>query len=354
MRWGEFVDIIERFFKKIYYNQNYNPTSLNFSNMQVSKDSYFIKGIPHISYKDAYCHSAVLQMIHGGKKDIGYYNWIIGFTYGAFYNADIKSFIPYADPEPLIQNGCKYLGLKGTYYTVKNSDKYIKAIEYYISNNIPVKVPVNFGVIKNEKFFDPHTELIVGYDKDNFYYYEPGIEDKYEEDYLGDKIKKDFLLKAVESIGKEFCYPWKYALMVFEDNGNKNLPDDKDLFLRNSQLLKGKSSGPYAEGAQALERFANGIKNYSELEEDGKHIVLALEQCTFTRKSNGDFLMTLGEELKPYGDYLIEASKVYEEAKFLFQESSKNHEKAGDLVLKGCNLEEMVAHGLKRYYNTVK
>lgn len=343
-------NVIDKFFKRIYFNQNYKPIKIQGRAKERPK-AFHIEGIPHISYKDAYCHTAVLEMIQGGKERIGYYNWITGFTYGAFYNGDVKSFMPYQDPEVLLQERAGYIGFKGEYHVAKNSSVFINEIESLVSRNIPVKVPVNFNYFKGISTFDAHTELIVGYDDKCFYYLEPGEADRKVENSKGKKIQKGEMLNAIESLAKEFGYPWKYCFMIFKETSEEKKLDPRDIIKKNSKLLKGKCSGPYAEGVQAIEKFAECIRGYSELEEDRKFIISALDQCRYTRKSNGEFLESfLGDETE-IGVNFIRASELYEKALRLFSESTKNRIEASNLVEEACNYEELSSNALRRYYN---
>lgn len=343
-------NVIDKFFKRIYFNQNYNPIKIKGSSKENPK-AFFIEDIPHISYKDAYCHTAILEMLQRGKNTIGYYNWVTGFTYGAYFNGEVRSFMPYQDPEVLFQERASYLGLDSKYYVTKNSSAFINEVERLVANKTAVKVPVNYDYLKNLPTFDAHTELIVGYDEKHFYYLEPGEEDRNIPNSNGKKILKLEILNAIESLSKEFAYPWKYSFMIFKDcEGNKS-NDLKEIIIKNSRLLKGKSSGPYAEGVQALEKFSDCIKNYSELEEDRKYIISALNQCRYTRKSNGEFLKDFLPDIKEISNNFLESAKLYEDALKCFSDSPKNHFKAGNLVDEACNYEELSSSALRRYYN---
>jgi len=78
-----------------------------------------IKNIKWISYKVPYCASTCLQMIaykYDIKGNIGYFNLIMGFTYGAFLASTSEQnkywFIPFGDPISGLRNASQILGLK--------------------------------------------------------------------------------------------------------------------------------------------------------------------------------------------------------------------------------------------------
>ncbi len=115
---------IGKYFQQRYYRNTYNPTYLTNQNKFSYPDEYHIKGIPCISYQNAYCASAAFQMIaeqKGNNKSIDYINWLMGFTY-SFYFMDKNCFaLPYYDPEAGYANAASYLGLKRNYLVTSDS-----------------------------------------------------------------------------------------------------------------------------------------------------------------------------------------------------------------------------------------
>ena len=62
-----------------YYLEEYEPIYITPDQIIAYEDEHFIKGLTCISYENAYCSTATLEMIglkHGINKDVHYYNWL--------------------------------------------------------------------------------------------------------------------------------------------------------------------------------------------------------------------------------------------------------------------------------------
>jgi hypothetical protein len=218
---------IASYFQHKYYKKSYHPKEIVESEISLSvPNEYQILDVPCISYEKGYCHSTCLQMIStrfGVTKNIHYYNWIMGFTYSAFFNnyAGITSFWPINDPELGLEQGCPHVGLKRTYYTSSDKNIYIKAIKNYISKGYPVRVAVNSATLYKRDGFYGHSVILIGYNKDSVHYYETGGQNRNLLNYTGEKTDWNTMMKSVESISVYFNYPWKYSLNIFEQISSK-------------------------------------------------------------------------------------------------------------------------------------
>ena len=80
------IGCIGRYFQIKYYIEEYEPIYIDPKHLAEYEDEYFIEGLTCISYENAYCNTAALEMIglkHGIDRDLHYYNWLTGFSYGA-------------------------------------------------------------------------------------------------------------------------------------------------------------------------------------------------------------------------------------------------------------------------------
>lgn len=276
----------------LYYKISYKPEAIKQKNYNNIPDSSFVNNTPCISYKTAYCSSASYQMIgyqKGLTKDIGFYNWVMGFTYGALYITKTKAFIPYNDPETGYVAAQSYTALKRHYLISNDSLRFIKAVKYYISKNEPLRVGLNPAILLHIKGFSPHSELIVGYDRDSVYYYETGISDRKLNGFRGESCTwHDFLL-SVSSFCKGMGYTWKYNISTFEPI----VVDTLDLIKcskRNGELLIGDKIGPYIRtGSFALKDWGSFIREY-EKGLNWDYISIWTEEAGIIRKDNAEYL----------------------------------------------------------------
>jgi len=315
------------YFQQQYFRQAYQPEKIELKEIGDFPGEYRIEGIPWISYEKAYCHSTALQMIaykHGLKPSIGWLNFLMGFTYGAFYRGDPTGFMPYTDPIPGARVAAPYLGLKMRYLTTNDSDSFLNAVRFYLSRGYPVGIQLDAAMLWDEEGFFPHRELLVGYDKSGFHYFETIKEDRFIEEAEGLKITGRLLVKAVSKINKEFARPWRFALTIFEKGEKKE--DLSEIWIRNGKLLVGSKQGPIASGAPAIKEFASKLKKVGGIKN-----LWALETMSYTRSDNAAFL-------KGY----FAGDEQVEEAAILLQGAGEHYQEVLEKVTTGIEDEEEI------------
>jgi len=332
---------IGKYFQQKYYRDTYKPQELEAQVISGFPAEYHIKDIPWISYEKSYCHSISLQMIaskHGVKKPLGYYNFIMGWTYGAAYLGD--RFGPYTDPIPGSIAAAPYLGLKMNYLTTNDPDLFINVLRFYLSKEYPVEIQLNAAILWDKKEFLPHSELLVGYDESGFYYFETVIkEEGFTKQAEGLNVTDRILIEAVADGNEEFGRPWKFALTIFEKGEKKE--DMSEIWIRNGEGLIGSKFWRMASGAPAIKEFAFDIKESEEIKN-----LWALEALSYTRLDNTKFLEQYfadDKEIKEAAELLRKAGAYYDKALEIVKGDIKSEKKLAEvteLLIKGADLEE--------------
>jgi len=231
-------------FQYDYIVEAYKPTWINREDIGEYPSSYFIADVPWISYNKSYCAATCLQMVaykYGIKEPIEYFNFIMGFTYGAYLGTFDNEvyFIPGGDPFTGYVNASKFLGLEYHLLVTNDKELFINTCRYLVSKDIPVILPVNMSRLYHMKFFAPHFELLIGYDKTKFYLYEP-VQSKYIFKFgkRGYNFPVDLVAKAVEDMSVGFNLPWRWAVIYFIKKGEP-IRDLSTLLAINGKLQVG-------------------------------------------------------------------------------------------------------------------
>ncbi|MHC1627231.1 MAG: cysteine peptidase family C39 domain-containing protein [Candidatus Nezhaarchaeales archaeon] len=305
---------------KVYYdyvNEFYEPQWLNRGDITSYPQSTHVTGIPWISHSEPYCASTCLQMIshmYGINKSIGYFNFIMGFTYGAWLmEFDGAYFIPGSNPFIGYINASKVLGFKYHLLVTNDEDLFLDACCYYVSQGNPVILPVDMSVLYGFEGFAPHFELMVGYNADYFYIYEP-VEAKSRFSYgeLGIAFPKDLIAKAVSDFSKGLGLPWKYALIYFTKSGEptENL---KDVLIWVGQLQVGGIYYSGAMGSKAIEKLAN-LTSAGKIDMETYNWSMAM--AYISRLDNSIFLRNYFHN----NSLILEAAHELEEAAMLYHQ----------------------------------
>lgn len=339
---GVFTLALPKYFQQKYFREAYKPQEIETQAIGSFPSEYQIKDMPWISYEKAYCQSTTLQMIaykHGLKPSLGYLNFLMGFTYGAFYPGDQIGFLPYNDPIPGSRLAAPYLGLKMKYLTTNDPDSFLNALRFYLSREYPVGIQLNAAMLWDEEGFFPHSELLVGYDESGFYYFETVKEDRFIEEAEGLKVANQLLIEAVSDLNEKFARPGKFALTIFEKGEKKE--DLSEVWTRNGEALVGSKQGPVAGGAVAIKEFASRLKEEGEIKN-----LWALEAMSYTRLDNAVFLEQYfadDKEIKDAAQLLRKADEYYDQALEIAEGDIKSKEKANqvaELLIMGASLEE--------------
>jgi len=332
--------IIKKYYMGKYYRENYKSEDMQTQTIGSYPSSFRINDIPHISNKKAYCQPTALQMIsekYGIREDIGYFNFLMGFSYGSFYRSDFEIFSFFEDPVQGFRSACPYLGLKMKCLTANDSAAFLNSARFYLSKGLPVIVELDAGTLWGETVFLPHSEVLIGYNEKGFEYFETGKEDSYKAAAMGIMLEDDVLVRSVARFTKEFMNPWKFMILVFEKSGKKTA-DLKEAWRKNGNLLIGKKGWLAASGSCAIELFAQKFKKSIKVRD-----ISMLEPSVYTRADNALFLQKYfkrDKEAAPAAKSLAEASGLYRQVIELIKtgEEEKRGEVAG-LLQKTALLE---------------
>ncbi len=303
-----------------YMAEYYKPRWLSRSDIGGYPSSYFVAGVSWISYNKSYCAAICLQMVaykYGVRKPIEYFNFIMGFTYGAYlgvFDSEIF-FIPGGDPFMGYVNASRILGFEYHLLVTNDRELFIDACRYLVSKDIPIILPVNASRLYHAGYFSPHFELLVGYDEDEFYLYEPVESNSvFEFGERGYGFPVDLVVKAVEEMSAGFSQPWRYALIYFTKTG-KPVEDLKPVLVTNGRLQVGWN---ITWGKQAMYLGSNAIKVLAEYVEEGKvgveSIVWSMSLALVSRHDNAEFL----RRQFPDNSLVLEAAGYLDEAGRLY------------------------------------
>ncbi len=314
-----------------YVKAEYDPIAISQDIIEDFPESYFIQDLTWISSNKTYCNSTCMQMIgewKGIKKSVSYYNWLMGNTYGAFYKDSFTSFMPLANPLKGIMFASQYMGLKRMFYSTDDKELCAKAIKTFISKGYPVFIMIDYNVFTDDDFFFPHAELLVGYDMNSFYYYEPGFTDRFVKGQKGLKAPTSTMMKGIYSLSTYKQVPSnKYFFMVFEDSTVKT--NMNEVWRRNASLLKGKNISivNLAEGSEAVLALAKDIKNKKVPAWGFKQLLpLWFNAGKYTRSDNAIFIKNNfpdNQTLLRVADLFLQTSEYYDEILLLLDNSKK-------------------------------
>jgi hypothetical protein len=276
----------------------------------------------------------------GIEEPRAYFDFLMGFTYGAAEVPGEAGFLPFTDPESGFVVAAPYLGLVRRYYVSDQDTLYLDSLRYYLSQGYPVRVALDVAVLYDLERPLPHSEVLVGYDGSGFYYYEtvcmPGF--PCEPGHLppgaeGLWISDQQLLQAVLGQAQMFSYPWRYSLSIFEAEPVQG--DLGPVWARNgSSLIGGTRYGP-RQGADAIEGLADTI------EERGTRVDLSeihwgLEAAVYTRRSNATYLRSTfaGQpDLGRAADLFDQAAEAYAQAMAALEDGVTDQAEANQVAV---------------------
>ena len=334
--------MIGTYFQQQYVKSAYHPEQLKTADIEDIPDAHRIEAVPWISYEKWYCHTTALQMaarVYDIESSIDELNFLSGFTYGAFSSGDQSTFIAYSDPIAGTDIACRHLGLKARYLTTNNTNDFLAGLRATLSQDYPVVIQLNAALLWKEEGFFPHTELLVGYDPAGFVYFETATADRNLPEADGITIDERTFLEAVRDLNETLARPWRYALIVLEPC--EKASDLTDVWRRNGEALVGGLQGPVANGAVAIRRFANQIK------EDGRITnPWALETLPYTRADNAAYLKKRfagNENTLKAAELLAQTGTHYQQVSAIAGDgelSEESLENVVSLLNQGATLEE--------------
>lgn len=339
--------LIINFYQKKYYDQAYRPSNIKLGRIPRYSEKCIIEGIEGISIEKQYQEAAALKMINDSiypkeKISIDNINFLMGYTYGTSFNSIKKNFIPFREPIEGLRISAPFMGLHMDYRTTYSKNAFIDTVKEYISQGYPVLVQLDMATLLGTKGFYPNSELLVGYDKAGFYYYETLGKDNKEKKY----VSKQKLIDATNKLNAKFRKPWRYGFCIFtirEKNENIN-----KILKRNGNSLIGEKNKSIFSGAQAIAEF---VKAIGEARDTNNEWIL--QTLAYTRADNAKFL----EDLFKGNDEIIQASKLFKTASENYEKALKiiklnnseyNIKEVSELLTKNCKLEEEIGDIFKK------
>jgi hypothetical protein len=309
-----------------------------------------VAGVPAISYANAYCQTASLQMLDRdparAATDVHAYNWLTGFTYGAYVEQDVASFLPYTDPEVGFQPAVRELGLARHYYVTSDEAAFGLYLKHLLASGQPVRVALNGHALLGRPGFFPHAVVVVGYEADDILYHETGVRDRYEAAPAGERTPLARLAQAVAQMQAVYHYPWRYNLTVLAP-GPLAAPAAAR---RNGQALAGWATPGASTGAQALRTLARLVLAGPVAPATWQQAHFRFAAGVYTRRDNAAFLRReplAGRQLAPAAAW-FEASADHFAGVVaeLDQPGAVRQTLVADHLLAAAALEERVAHHL--------
>jgi hypothetical protein len=287
-----------RYFVRAYYRQTYAPLSLNEQDIvEPFPLEHHLTDTPWISSSLPLCQSISLQMIaaqQGVVRPRRYFDFLMGFTYGA---SDLPGtgFMPFGiDPEIGMMRAAPYLGLLRRYYVTNDGDLFRRALREYLSRGYAVRLALDMGALYGRRDFAAHSKVLVGYDAGGFYYYEtvcrPPAVCQTDERPAGERglyVPDALLLEAVLSHSRRLSYPWRYALTIFW-SGTKH-SDLTPVWRQNAEAIENGSRYGPKMGIANLLALARRIERQG-VRFEATRILRALELGAVTRRDNAILL----------------------------------------------------------------
>ena len=231
----------------------------------------FVKDIPWIGHSSLYHAPACLQMVaykYGIYENLDFINFIMGFTYGAYLIIEdngIYIFIPNSDPFLGFMNASRFLGLRYDLLVTNSKDIFVSLCRYLISNDIPVIIPVLMRSTDSLLHPTPHFILLVGYEGEFFYVYEP-LSNRYflKFNSTGIKLAVNDVTYAVEEYSRLFKLPWRYGLIYLTKSLKPHQVSLGEVLIRDGLLSIGsnRSCGQYRvlTGSKAIKALTKLIR----------------------------------------------------------------------------------------------
>ena len=343
-----------------YFVDNYKPIYRKLA-VDVVPETYFIRNFPHISFGNAYCNSTCIMMvdrvINGSTESVHYYNWLTGFTYGASYFGTVYSFGPYTDIELGNDFASPFLNLQRNYYVCDDSTEFINNLKELISDNEAVRVALNSAIYgsQDKRKFWPHSVMLVGYDENNFIYYETGRIDRDTINSQGEIMKASTLIEAEYDFAKRFGLPWKYNFTTFT-KVEKVESSEKYVWERNGEQLIGRSI-PFTSigtGSEAILGLAESIRDDGiDLKQQG-YLKTWIKTAEYTRADNANFLKSFSNSDKIIlaAEYLEDSGENYNKIIQLLNKVNINEQMSneiGNLLENSSKLEKSAGELMMEY-----
>ena len=273
----------------------YDPISIEPASRLESPPDHHVAGVPWIAHARAYCQSTSLQMIAEWRsrreRPLGFYNWLMGFTYGAGHLRGSLIFLPYEDPEAGFRFAAPFLGLRHRYYVSDDAPAYVQAAKTSVAGGAPIRIMLDSATLKGRRdYFSPHSIVVVGYRGDDACVYETRTDDKREDGARGQEVPWSLILEASKRVSETYRYPWTFQFTRFDPIEPVPL-DETRVWARNARSLLGADIGFAATGAAALRSLA------SELEREGggpagrwDDLKIFFDYGVYTRADNAAYL----------------------------------------------------------------
>ena len=330
------------FFAAMYMRQTRQPIRLTADAVGSFPTEHHLDDVPWIATREWFCQSNSLAMIaaqHAIDAPTEHVCFLTGFTYGASRQPERWPFLPYADPEAGFGAAAPYLGLVRRTYVTDDPSLYLDALRWYLSQGCAVRVALNGCMLPEmEPCADAHSEILVGYDTDGFFYYETVFESQHlppgEE---GIWVSELTLLDAVANWSGAFSTPWRYVLTLFEAGPVEQ--DLKAIWARNGELLAGGSRFGPLQGADAIEALAAQIDGgWAQLDltnNDFGGLRCGIEAASYTRHHNAAYLRAAfsGEtDVERAADLFDQAADRYTDALAALEDGVAGESEAGQVA----------------------
>ena len=295
----------------VYFRWAYHPSSVSASLTGLPLEHH-LTSVPWIVEDKPVCQSVAVQMIaahYGAHRSRAEIDFLMGFTYGAGYRADWGFLTVGVDPETGIADAAPYLGLVANYQTTNDADRYVAGLRASLAGGDPVRVPLDMATLHGQSEPLPHNEVLVGYDRTGFFYYEPislppspWPPGRQSPGQQGLHVETSLLLAAVRRQAEVFGYPWRYALVTFARAPART--ELTPVWRKDGQALVGGSRWGQRWGAAAIEHVAaliDDAKAPISLAERGVLLGLATrpDNATYLRQAHSG----LGEAVRAAEDF---------------------------------------------------
>lgn len=305
-----------------YYRRTYEPEPLP-TNLNDIPPVYRLYTVPWIATYTPVCQSTGLQMLaahYGIDQPRRYFDFLMGFTYGASDKPGVGFFPVGIDPEVGLKDAAPYLGLRRRYLVTDDSRQFVQSLRHFLSREIPLRVPLDMRVLYDSDEPVPHNEVLIGYDDRGFEYYEPvcrepaGCRPSFKKPGdIGLYVEDERLVAAVEAEAVLFHYPWRYMVTLLEPGPWKT--DLKPLWQRNGRALIGGANFGIRYGAAAIRHLANLVEKEG-MRFDFVRLLIPFEIAAHVRCENAAFM----GDMNGHQPCLLEAASCFEQSARLFGE----------------------------------
>lgn len=197
----------------------YGFRTLDAESHDAAPNAALVEGITRISDSRAYCMPTCLRMIAdsaGIHEPIQYVNWVTGYTYGGFRKDSFAAFMPISDVMLGLRFGAPYLGLEQELYGTADKGTAVRAIKRELAAGTPVMLMYDYNAIAGGAFFFPHAAVLVGYEGEDFLYFEPGFSDTYEPRSVARlRAPVDAFMTGARTLQRKFTGTEGYSYMVY-------------------------------------------------------------------------------------------------------------------------------------------